>query len=242
VAIMPKPIHNCPQQIKFNTNVIYATFCYLGLEKAYCMYLRGWFPIIEAVYTIRRRFGRWLITFARLQSELWASTCHELPQNRIFAISSLFQCLCLQNTIPTLNIYCLPWTCLWHWHSPILWDVFVCCKPKNKQLRRSSCEELNYGAVCSMRRRNLIDLARHHHLVGVQPLGTGLSQGVDNIRSSSLGKLSILEDSLVLEVISYLGARDLINLSACSRGCYCFSNHEDIWKALTIEVRTFEYL
>ena len=74
------------------------------------------------------------------------------------------------------------------------------------------------------------------HLVGVQPLGACFESGSKNVRNAGLGKLACFLDEQVLSVLSCLGAKDLISLSSVSKALYCFANHEELWKALVIEV------
>lgn len=74
------------------------------------------------------------------------------------------------------------------------------------------------------------------HLVGVQPLGACFQSGRKNVRNAGLGRLACFSDEQVLAVLSCLGAKDLISLSSVSKALYCFTNHEDLWKALVIEV------
>ena len=52
-----------------------------------------------------------------------------------------------------------------------------------------------------------------------------------------MGMLQALEDSSMLEVLGQLDARSLGNLASTCRAMYCFANHEEVWKALTLEVR-----
>lgn len=73
------------------------------------------------------------------------------------------------------------------------------------------------------------------HLVGVQPLGAGLCAGRLNIRGPGLGALAMLPDEIIVEIFGLLAPKDLIRLSSSSKALYCFSNHEDLWKALTIQ-------
>lgn len=75
------------------------------------------------------------------------------------------------------------------------------------------------------------------HLNGVQPVGVTFHTGACNVRDKGLGRFALLSDELVLRVLEVLSARDLIRLSCTSKALYCFSNHEDLWKALVIEVR-----
>jgi F-box-like len=53
---------------------------------------------------------------------------------------------------------------------------------------------------------------------------------------AGLGTLSSLEDELVLGILALLDARDLCVLAATSKSLYCFSNHEELWRSLVLEV------
>lgn len=75
-------------------------------------------------------------------------------------------------------------------------------------------------------------------LVGVQPLGACFQAGCKNVRNAGLGKLASFSDEHVLSVLACLGAKDLIRLSSVSKALYCFANHEELWKAVIIQVRT----
>jgi hypothetical protein len=46
------------------------------------------------------------------------------------------------------------------------------------------------------------------------------------MQTTGLGSLAILSDALLLEVLGYLGARDLCQLSRSSRALYAFCDHE----------------
>ena len=74
------------------------------------------------------------------------------------------------------------------------------------------------------------------HPQGVKPLGARLADGAHDNRCASLGQLARLDDALILQVLGHLDARSLIVLSAASKAAYCFSNHEDVWKTLVLEV------
>lgn len=47
----------------------------------------------------------------------------------------------------------------------------------------------------------------------------------------------MLDDGLLLQVLELLPPDALGRLAVASRVLYCFANHEDLWKALVIEVR-----
>lgn len=53
---------------------------------------------------------------------------------------------------------------------------------------------------------------------------------------AGLGRLAVLDDGLLLQILELLPHRTLGCLAVASRALYCFANHEDLWKALVIEV------
>lgn len=60
-----------------------------------------------------------------------------------------------------------------------------------------------------------------------------------------LGRLRVLDDELLVQVLGLLPAEALARLACVNRALYCFANHEDIWRALTLEVScitTVEYV
>ena len=48
--------------------------------------------------------------------------------------------------------------------------------------------------------------------------------------------MRVLSDDLVLEVLGLLPAHVLAAMSLVSKSLYCFSAHEDLWKALVLQV------
>jgi hypothetical protein len=52
---------------------------------------------------------------------------------------------------------------------------------------------------------------------------------------SGLGRLRTLDDELLMQVLALLPAETLGRLACVNRALYCFSNHEDLWRALTLE-------
>lgn len=46
----------------------------------------------------------------------------------------------------------------------------------------------------------------------------------------------MLSDDLLLTVLSLLPAKVLLSCSATSKALYCFCNHEELWRALTLQV------
>lgn len=51
-----------------------------------------------------------------------------------------------------------------------------------------------------------------------------------------LGRLRILEDHLLLRIVGCLPASALLALSAVCKALYCVANHEEVWRALVLEV------
>ncbi|BDA49233.1 Bifunctional arginine demethylase and lysyl-hydroxylase JM [Coccomyxa sp. Obi] len=74
---------------------------------------------------------------------------------------------------------------------------------------------------------------QHPH--GVQPWGNYLLNGGKEVRSAGLGRLRILSDELILAVLAQLPANSLVSCSATSKALYCFCNHEELWRALTLQ-------
>lgn len=76
---------------------------------------------------------------------------------------------------------------------------------------------------------------QHPH--GVQPEHFASLIGDDNItRSKGLGKIDPLSDEAILLILGNLSSVELATLSLVSKAFYCFSNHEELWKSLVLEV------
>lgn len=52
---------------------------------------------------------------------------------------------------------------------------------------------------------------------------------------TGLGRLRILDDELFMQVLSLLPADALGRLACVNKALYCFANHEDLWRALTLQ-------
>ena len=52
---------------------------------------------------------------------------------------------------------------------------------------------------------------------------------------AGLGRLRGLNDELLMQVLTLLPAEALGRLACVNHALYCFSNHEDLWRALTLE-------
>jgi len=77
---------------------------------------------------------------------------------------------------------------------------------------------------------------RWGHPRGVQPTShQQLLSGKVDSRRDGLGRLAVLDDGLLLQVLELLPHGTLGCLAVASRALYCFANHEDLWKALVIE-------
>lgn len=55
-------------------------------------------------------------------------------------------------------------------------------------------------------------------------------------RLAGLGMLSKLSDELLLCVLGHLPAQSLLRAAGASRALYCFCSHEELWRALTLQV------
>ena len=53
---------------------------------------------------------------------------------------------------------------------------------------------------------------------------------------AGLGDLAALSDELLLAVLGQLPAQALLRCAAASRPLYCFCYHEELWRALTLDV------
>mmetsp|Transcript_10918 Transcript_10918/g.30888 ORF Transcript_10918/g.30888 Transcript_10918/m.30888 type:complete len:279 (-) Transcript_10918:1430-2266(-) len=73
------------------------------------------------------------------------------------------------------------------------------------------------------------------HPRGVQPSTNRIFSDSYDSRREGLGRWSVLDDSLVLQILELVDYRDLGALAAVSHVFYCFANHDDLWKALVIE-------
>lgn len=83
-----------------------------------------------------------------------------------------------------------------------------------------------------------ISNARLEHPLGVKPVGNYFEdamKGVVECRATGLGRLARLLDSQVLNVLGYCGAKDLAQLTACSRAAHVFGNHDELWRVLVLE-------
>lgn len=59
---------------------------------------------------------------------------------------------------------------------------------------------------------------------------------------AGLGKLSVLPDELVLQVLHDLEPAALCRLAVVSKAFYCFCYHEDNWRELMLQVIVVEVL
>ena len=53
---------------------------------------------------------------------------------------------------------------------------------------------------------------------------------------AGLGGLASLSDDLLLGVLGQLQPQSLLQCAAASKALYCFCYHEEIWRALTLQV------
>ena len=94
------------------------------------------------------------------------------------------------------------------------------------------------------------------HPLGVRPWGNSLlaerkdvraegvmtshrrsaTQQADRCPFAGLGLLSHLCDEVVLDLLSALPAASLASIACCSKALYCFCGHEELWKALVLNV------
>lgn len=77
------------------------------------------------------------------------------------------------------------------------------------------------------------------HPQGVQPEHYATLIGDDNsTRRNGLGTLHVFSDEAILNIIVHVTPpKELAKLALVSKAFYCFSNHEDVWKSIVLEVR-----
>ncbi|KAL9230842.1 hypothetical protein vseg_006138 [Gypsophila vaccaria] len=74
----------------------------------------------------------------------------------------------------------------------------------------------------------------HNHVV--QPLGNlYLSSNERNCRDTGLGRMNVLSDELVIDILGLLGGKNLGILSLVSKSLYVFCAHEPLWRNLVLE-------
>ena len=56
---------------------------------------------------------------------------------------------------------------------------------------------------------------------------------------SGLGLMRSLDDQLMLRVLGHLPASALLSISGTCKALYCFANHEELWRALVLEVTCY---
>ncbi|GAB9473909.1 F-box protein [Globisporangium polare] len=109
--------------------------------------------------------------------------------------------------------------------------------PRDESERVASDEQrpvkkAKLDGVESCRRRVL------EHPYGVKPVGNfyeDMDKGIKDCRAPGLGKLAFLSDQQVMALLNYLPATDLSKLGECSRACYVFSSHDELWRTLVLE-------
>lgn len=76
------------------------------------------------------------------------------------------------------------------------------------------------------------------HPCGVKPIGNyfeDAAKGVVECRATGLGRLACLSDIQMLSLLNFLPPEDLSRLGECSRACYVFSRHDELWRTLVLE-------
>ncbi len=71
------------------------------------------------------------------------------------------------------------------------------------------------------------------HPLRIKPAGNAYTS--DHDLKSAAGHFACLPDELIVQVLEYLDARDLLQLEATCRALYAFSHFEDLWKTFFIE-------
>ena len=76
------------------------------------------------------------------------------------------------------------------------------------------------------------------HPLRIKPTGNAYTSS-SNLKSAT-GYFTCLPDELIVQILEYLEARNLLQLGATCKALYAFARFEDLWKSLFIEyVSTF---
>jgi len=78
-------------------------------------------------------------------------------------------------------------------------------------------------------------LEKGSHPYGVQPMGN-MYTGIASCIRAGLGAFAPLADQAVLDLLEMLDARRLGLLICCSRALYIFAHHDELWRALVLNV------
>lgn len=71
-----------------------------------------------------------------------------------------------------------------------------------------------------------------HHPLGVKPSGNALT--ADWSLRPAIGTLAILPDEMIMPLLLYLEAPDLLRLGRTCKALYAFTRAEELWKTLFI--------
>jgi hypothetical protein len=72
-----------------------------------------------------------------------------------------------------------------------------------------------------------------HHPLGVKPSGNALT-ATWSLRAA-VGTLAILPDEMILPLLEYLEAPDILRLGRTCKALYAFTRAEEVWKTLFIQ-------
>jgi hypothetical protein len=76
------------------------------------------------------------------------------------------------------------------------------------------------------------------HPFGIKPIGNyyeDMDKGIRDCRASGMGRFRCLSDIAMLDFLNWLAPKDLCTLSACSRACYVYGSHDELWRTLVLE-------
>ena len=76
------------------------------------------------------------------------------------------------------------------------------------------------------------------HPYGAKALGNYLleNNSSHDVRNLGLGRLALLSDENILELLSYLNGKDLAIMNKISRAMYVFSSHDVLWRNLVLSL------
>lgn len=102
--------------------------------------------------------------------------------------------------------------------------------------RRKTCIPKEQGSASAQEERHHETKGVPPHPLNIKPLGNAYD-GVSLKASCRI--LARLPDELLLQLLEYLGAQDLVNVGSTCKMLYAFSRTEELWRSLFIECVDF---
>lgn len=156
-----------------------------------------------------------------IPNEVLTTTIAKLPE-RIAASA------CCTGCISASIVTGMRWAC---WQPQIVDESFT----RASAISRRAVDHrlVAVAARCRDEMSSKVDLSIPHPF-GVRPSGNAFFADIPPIRSPGLGIWSVVDDERVLELLSFLDAKDLSVLMQASCALYAFCNADDVWRTLTL--------